>query len=375
MKTQMHIAMLAGSLTKGGTERVMVNLAEHFVEKGYRVTIVTQYRRENEYPLNEKVKRILSDITEEETTGNRVMNFKRRFMKLRGIWKKERPDIILSFIGKNNMMAILTSRFLHIPVAVSVRADPKEEYYNGWMRFGARRLFKHAEGVILQTRRCFEFFPKKVREKAVILLNPVHESFFRERYEGEREKVIVAVGRVDENKNHEMLIRAFAGLAEENPDYKLVIYGEGDCRKKLIKLADELGCGERILLPGSIDHVAEAIYKTRVFVLSSNTEGVPNTLIEAMLMGLTVIATDCPCGGPADLIEDGVNGFLTPVGDVKKMKEKMQYLINNLQTADEMGIEATKTAALYSAEKVYGEWEKFLLSLCKNSDNTRKTCR
>lgn len=365
MKTQTHIAMLAGSLSKGGTERVMVNLADYFVEKGYRVTMVTQYRRENEYPLNEKVKRILSDITEEETTGNRLVNFRRRFMKLRGIWKKERPDVILSFIGKNNMMAILTSRFLKIPVAVSVRAEPNEEYYNSWMRFGARYLFRYADGVILQTRRCYDFFPKRVRKKALILRNPIHGDFFRERYTGEREKIIVAVGRVDENKNHELLIRAFAQLADEIPDYKLVIYGEGDCRKRLIKLANEMGYGDRIWLPGSIDQVAEAIYKTRVFVLSSNTEGVPNTLIEAMLMGLTVIATDCPCGGPADLIEDGVNGFLTPVGDVKKMKEKMQYLINNLQIADEMGIEATKTADLYLPEKVYGEWERFLLSICK----------
>ncbi|MDE7285979.1 MAG: glycosyltransferase, partial [Lachnospiraceae bacterium] len=284
---RVHIAMLIGSLTRGGAERVLVNLADYFAEKGYLVTMVTQYQKENEYPLNKKVKRVISDITPQETTGSRIINFVRRFQKLRKIWKSEKPDVILSFIGKNNMMAILTSRFLKIPVAVSVRADPAQEYYSAWMRLMARHLFAKAEGVILQTRQCFSFFPKKVQGKAVILKNPVSPMFFRERYVGEREKTIVAVGRIDENKNHEMLIRAFAEIAGDFPDYKLIIYGDGECRDKLIKMAEELGYAERILLPGSVEHVAEAIYKTRVFVLPSNTEGVPNTLIEAMLMGLT----------------------------------------------------------------------------------------
>lgn len=159
MNENIHIAMLIGDLQKGGAERVMANLAGYFAERGWRVTLVTQYRKENEYSLNKKVKRVISDITPEETSGSRLVNFKRRFMKLRGIWKAERPDVILSFIGKNNIMAILTSRLLHIPVAVSVRGDPPEEYYNAWMRFMARHLFARAAGVILQTRKSFAFFP------------------------------------------------------------------------------------------------------------------------------------------------------------------------------------------------------------------------
>lgn len=363
MEKQIHIAMLIGALTKGGAERVLVNLADYFAEKGYKVTMVTQYRKENEYPLNEKVKRVISDITPQETTKSRLINFKRRFRKLRNIWRGERPDVILSFIGKNNMMAILTSRFLRIPVAVSVRAEPGEEYYNSWMRFMARYLFAWAGGVILQTRQCFDFFPEGVRRKAVILQNPVSSVFFRERYEGEREKTIVAVGRVDENKNHEMIIRAFAQVAKEFPDYKLIIYGEGECRKKLIELVEEKKLSGQILLPGSIDNVADAIYKARIFVLSSNSEGVPNTLIEAMVMGLTVISTNCPCGGPADLIENGKNGLLTPVGDVAGMRDCMRSLLSDAKRADELGIAAAKMAKSYRPENVYDTWERFLLSL------------
>lgn len=372
MNENIHIAMLIGDLQKGGAERVMANLAGYFAERGWRVTLVTQYRKENEYSLNKKVKRVISDITPEETSGSRLVNFKRRFMKLRGIWKAERPDVILSFIGKNNIMAILTSRLLHIPVAVSVRGDPPEEYYNAWMRFMARHLFARAAGVILQTRKSFAFFPPRVQARAVLLKNPASGAFFRERYEGKREKTIVAVGRVDENKNHEMLLRAFAGIACRFPGYKLVIYGEGECRQPLIRLAQELGLEGRVLLPGTIDNVADAIYKAGIFVLSSNTEGVPNTLIEAMLMGLTVVSTDCPCGGPAELIKDRVNGMLVPVGDEEAMKKALGLLLGDLALAEELGRNAAKTAESYLPEKVYGDWEKFLLSLVGTQEEEEK---
>ena len=342
----MHVAMLIGALTKGGAERVLVNLAADLTEKGHEVTMVTQYKKENEYPLPDGVKRVISDITEEEITGSRIVNFGRRFGKLRMIWKTERPDVILSFIGKNNMMAILTSRFLHIPVAVSVRAEPALEYYNGWMRFMARHLFASADGVILQTRQCFSFFPEKVQKKAVILKNPINKAFFRQPYRGEREKTIVAVGRVF-------------------PDYSLKIYGEGEQKERLQHLIHELGLEKQAFMMGATSDVAGVIERARLFVLPSNSEGAPNTLIEAMLLGLTVISTDCPCGGPAELIEDGKNGYLIPVGDTQKLQEKMQYLLNHLQIADEIGENAAKAAAIFKPEVVYGEWENYLYSLTK----------
>ena len=357
------IALYISSMRKGGAERVIANLAQYLDEKGYHVVLVTTHKAEIEYEVPETVKRILSEPDECELQGGRIRNFLTRFRKLRRIWKEEKPDVIVSFIGKNNIMAILTSLGMGISVAVSVRGEPGEEYYNGVLRFLARNLFRLADGVILQTKRCMEFFPKGVRKKAIILKNPVNPVFFREPYRGEREKTIVAVGRVDENKNHEMLIRAFAGIADEFPEYRLIIYGDGDKRSDLLKLTRELKLEDRISLPGNIDNVADAIYKTRVFVLSSNTEGMPNTLIEAMISGLTVVSTDCPCGGPAELIVHGVNGLLSPVKDVNAMKENLQYVLNDLHRADEMAHEASKTSDIYDVNKVYLEWEKYLKCL------------
>lgn len=363
-----RIALYISALRKGGAERVLVNLADYLAENGYQVTMVTQYQKENEYPLNPKVKRVISDISGEEVTKSRILNFVRRFRKLKGIWKREKPEVILSFIGKNNILAILTSLGLVSAVAVSVRSEPAREYYNKWMRFMARNLFYAADGVILQTKECFSFFPKRIRKKAVILRNPINTAFFKKRYEGERDKTIVTVGRVDENKNHRMLIQAFAGLTEEFPDYKLIIYGDGEQRKPLLKLVEQMDLQERVLLPGNVENVPEMIYKAGVFVLSSNKEGMPNALIEAMIMGLTVVSTNCPCGGPAELIDHGVNGLLTPVGDVKKMKDNLQILLNDLQKSEELGRNAAKTGDIYRPEKVYKEWENYLNLLAERKN-------
>ncbi len=359
------IALYIGSLRKGGAERVMANLANYLNERGYRVVLVTTYQVEVEYSVSEGICRIISEPDERELGGGRLKNLLVRLKKLRRIWKEQRPDVILSFIGKTNFRAILTSFGLGIPVAVSVRSEPAREYGTPFMRFLARTLFYRASGVILQTKECFDFFPKGIRKKAVILKNPINPLFFKERYAGERDKTIVTVGRVDENKNHRMLINAFAGLAKEFPDYKLIIYGEGEKRQELLELVRKLGLQERILLPGNIENVPDVIYKTRVFVLSSNKEGMPNALIEAMVMGLTVVSTDCPCGGPAELIDHGVNGLLTPVGDEKLMKENLQFVLKNMQIADSMGKNASITSGIYRPEKVLWEWENYLNLLAK----------
>lgn len=143
---KIHIALFISALRKGGSERVLVNLAEYLKNQGVQVTVVTQYKGKGEYELSPDIKRVFSEITEEETSKSRAVNFVRRFRKLRRIWKEEKPDVILSFIGKNNLMALLTSSFLNIPVVISVRGEPQAEYASGLMRFLARLICQSGRG-------------------------------------------------------------------------------------------------------------------------------------------------------------------------------------------------------------------------------------
>lgn len=348
-----------GSLHKGGAERVFVNLAEYFQNKGYEIIMVTQYRKEEEYELADGIRRIISDITPEETGTDRVRNFYRRLKKLHLIWKKEQPDLVLSCAGKNNFMTIVTTMFTRTKPVVSVVGEAKEEYPGRLMRFLANLLFPFAAGVILQTERSGEFFSARVSKTAVILPNSLNPLFMRERFRGEREKRIVSVGRLDANKNHEMMIRAFAGLADRYPDYTLTIYGEGELREALEKLIASLGMKNRIFLPGVIPDVADQIGRASLFLLVSYSEGVSNALIEAMALGLPVIATDVPGGGTQELIRHGVDGWVIPTGDEAALTKAMDMLLSDRELADRLGERAHRIQERLAPERVNGQWQAY----------------
>lgn len=358
-----RIALFINSLQKGGSERVMVNLAEYLHARKYDVILVTQYKREKEYDICPEIRRVYSEPEETLLQGGRIRNFCTRFRTLREIWKAYKPDVILAFLGKNNLMAIATSMFLPVKTAVSVRGEPTMEYEGRLMQLLAKALFRFADGVVLQTGQVFQFFPKAVRKKSVLLPNPLNPQFVNRRYTGARENMIVAAGRLDENKNHAMLIHAFAKLAAEFPNMKLVIYGEGDLHAQLEALAAEKGLSDRILLPGSVADVADKICKARVFVLTSNTEGMPNSILEAMALGIPVVSTDCPCGGAAELITDGVSGLLVPVGDAYALSDALRKILSDEAYAAELSDCAYAAVQAYYPEAANKKWEDYLGSL------------
>lgn len=353
------IAFYIGSLCKGGAERVFVNLAGYFRKEGYRVVMVTQYQKEDEYTLPDGVERILSDIGGEKVSASRVINFCRRLNKLHAIWKEQEADLVLSCIGKNNFMAVATTVGTKTRPVVSVVGEAREEYPSRGMRMLADFLFSHAAGIVLQTERSRSFFCKKVGAKAVILPNSLNPDFIRPRFGGEREKKIVSVGRMDANKNHEMQLCAFAALQDKYPDYELVIYGDGELRTSIEEKAEELGIADRVFLPGVVPDVAAHIERASLFLLTSYSEGVSNALIEALALGLPVIATDVPSGGTEELMTDGENGLVIEVGDVEALTAAMDRLLGDKDYAERLGREAAKIQERLSPERVNPLWKAY----------------
>ncbi len=359
MNDRKKIAFYCSSMSKGGAERVFANLAEYFNQKGYEIYVVTQYQYEDEYILSSGITRILSDLTEEETGKGRIGNFVRRLLKLRQIFKDIRPDIVFSCSGKNNFMAMAANTFLKNKVVVSVVADPVQEYYTKAMRFLAKNYFAFADGIVLQTAQAKAYFPKRIQKKSIILPNSLNPKFLKTRYEGIRKKEIVAVGRLDDNKNHAMLIRAFAGLTNEFPEYTVTVYGEGEVRGKLEKLIKELKLENKVFLPGRTDAIEDKIYESSLFVMTSDAEGMPNAMLEAMSLGLPVISTDCPCGGPAEMIRHGENGYLIPVRDEKALEEQIRYCLRNPEEMECVGIKAAEIQAFMNPDIVNKKWEEY----------------
>lgn len=353
------------SLSKGGAQRVILNLTESLLAKEHEVTIVTTMSGESEYDLPDGATRIFSDITEEEITNNRIVNFKRRFMKLRNIWKSEKADVIVSFIGKNNFMAILTAWGLKIPVVASVRGEPREEYYDKMQEILAKTLMGKATGLILQTPDAKAYFPKWIQKKAVILENPINPLFIDDYYDGPRKNEIVSVGRLDSNKNQKLIIDAFCQIAGEFPEVNLILYGSGEDHDKLIEYVQKTPCKGQIFLPGSIRNVKTRIEKSKIFVLSSNTEGMPNSLLEAMALGIPSISTDCPCGGPRMLMKGKENGILVPVGKVEPMAKAMRKLLTDEELWKKYSRNAYKISRKLHPDRVNQKWEEYLLSKMK----------
>ncbi len=359
---QKSIAFYIGSLSRGGAERVIVNLAAYFHTCGYRVTIVTKEQDSAEYPVPNGVTRMLADITGDEISNNRIVNLYRRIAKLRNIWKQLEPDYIVSFIKKNNFMAITSAFGLHIPVIVSVRSNPAREYPDKITRWLANTLFARSAGVVLQTQQAKEFFPAKVQKKVIILPNSLSEQFLQAEYTGERKKEIVWVGRMDANKNPVMLLHAFGRIAGKYPDWTLKYVGAGPLMQELKELSKTLNCEKQVSFTGRIEDVATEVRAASVFALTSKQEGMPNALMEAMVSGLAVVSTDCPCGGPAELIVDGKDGILIPVDDEKALTEALDKLLADAQYRECLGKEAKKLIEKVHPDIVNRKWLQYIES-------------
>ena len=397
-----HIAFYVSSLTRGGTERTFINLAQHLYDQGYRVTFVTTYISPDEYPVphatwrevdKEEAKRLGGDAVEvmrpdesaayitfkgvlpagergihrvfsglspREQRKLRTVNFSKRTQLARKAFEELKPDLIISANAKNNVMAMLSSIGLDIPVIVCVVANPATEYASRQLYLSMVATFPRAAAVVLQLEAQASFFPPKVREKTIVIRNALDETFLKPPYEGEREKTIVSVGTLNHNKNHQMLVKAFARLLPKYPDWRLIIYGEGNERRHLTQLVGALGIRGTVELPGMKENIAEEIYRAGMFVLCSNEEGMPMTLLEAMAMGIPCISTDCPCGGPREIVKDGFNGLLTPVGDVARMETAMIRFLGNRGLTKSCAGRAPEVRKIFHPVLVYAAWDDLI---------------
>lgn len=343
------IMFYINAIHHGGAERVMVNLASEFVKNGNECVLVTSFTDSWEYSFDSRVKRI---SLFEKPLRNFIVRNIRLIANLRKVIKEENPDTILSFMAEPNFRSIIACCGLNVKRIISVRNDPNREYPNFLFRFFAKALFRFADHVVFQTEDAQRWFPKSIQQKSSVILNPVADEFFSTHFEGERHD-IVTTGRLVSQKNHKLLIKAFAQIANMIED-NLYIYGEGELRQELETLISDLGLKNRVFLPGAVKNVADTIKSAKLFVLSSDYEGAPNSLMEAMALGIPCISTSCPCGGPRMLLNDD---FLVDVNDDVQLGDKL-LKVNDLRFfKDNYKINAT----VFHQHFIAKDWLKVLL--------------
>ena len=348
------------SLRAGGAQRVMSNLVSFFSERGYNVDLVNDYVDGTphlvRYSVPDSVNRL---FLRDNIEGNKYVKNIQRIIKLREIIKKEKPDVVLSFLEKPNKRMLFASIGLKTKKVVSVRNDPNKEY-------GTRKsdkaivnaLFRFADGVVFQTNEAKQYFHTSIQKKSSIIVNPIAKIFFDTNWIGDK-KQIVSFGRLEKQKNHRLLIYSFSKIAKDFCDYNLIIYGEGPLRQDLEHYIMELGLSDRVFLPGNTSNVAEILSHSSLFVLSSDYEGMPNALMEAMAVGVPCVSTDCPCGGPKELLNN-IPQLLAPCSDSDVLSDRMRSVLKSAEDSKNNSIRVKSIASKFYPDLVYNQWEQFL---------------
>ena len=342
----------------GGAERVMATIANNLCRE-HSVRIVTMTDAESFYALDERVeivglgqsinrKNKLTKLFSSVFGGIKV------FFALRRQVKQWKPSAILSFLEESNMVAILLKMLGgKYCLAVSERNDPDERgALNRWFE---RNFYSKADVIVCQSEKVTKFFREKDRCKTVVIPNPIAADAIPPRFEGARRHTVVGVGRLDPQKNFSMLINAFSKLPDRFSDYTLEIYGGGFLEEKLQAEINTLGLQDRVFLMGVKKGVMHYISDVALYVMSSNYEGFPNALAEAMATGLPVISTDFSTGVAKDLIFEE-NGIVIPVGDEAALVAAMETMLSKEDEWESMSKANRELLQTLSEENIMGKW-------------------
>ena len=361
------IAFHLNCLEQGGAERVVTNLANQFVENGYQVIIATEWYGGNEFQPDERVKRVHVGLKEKDEKKPHLVRIFLRVKYLFDFLKEEKPDILIPFARKAIYRGLMASYFIKIPVLISIRTDPTGHYEQISDKIQIPLLFPRADGCVFQTEGQRDFFAPRLQTNSRIILNPVHPKYIGVPKPEKRNKTVVQSGRLVDFKNQPMLVRAFVEVHKKHPDYDLKIFGGDsfDGTKEILEtLIAENNAQDYIHLMGSSDTLEKDLTDAALFAFTSDWEGLPNALLEAMALGLPIVATDCPCGGPRTVMTNEMDGLLIPIKDQKALEDGINRLIEAPDLAERLGMEARKIADKANGKAVFEQWRDYIEELC-----------
>lgn len=355
-----RLMLVIGSLQGGGAERQLSDMANYWAAGGIDVTLATWSGPESGdfYPLASGVSRIWLDVrVPRRTLPATLTRSVLRVRKLRRVLRDFKPDAVLSFIDVSNIYTIMAARGLGIRVVVAERTHPaiNRTVSRPW-RVLRRICYPLAHAVVAQTQDAGQWIGRHCRARVTVIPNSLRNL---PDVRGEREPLIIAVGRLSEEKGFDLLLRAFARISPDFPGWRISIVGDGAERRALMQLRDELMLTDRVEFVGEVRQVELWMARAGLLVHPSRREGFPNVVLEAMGMGCAVICADCRAG-PSELIQDGVNGRLVPVDDVDALGRVMAELIAAPEIRERLGGEASKVREQFGQTRIMDRWRACL---------------
>lgn len=375
----MKIAIVISGMGKGGGERVVSVLSNRFTNLGNEVTIIiTGDSTECVYNLDPRINIIgLKDWIKDHPISQTILGrikkkFRKFFVKQSEFEKcyrtykngsdmlvaylKENPmDYALSFLVHDNMALALCSKRQNAKIIICEGTYPDRPDYSNIFKLVRDKCYVKSDYRVFQTEEQMKLFPAKMKRNSTVIGNPLAENLPLP-FKGRRSKVIVNFCRLDKPKNLFLLIDAFCKLVKEYPDYKLNIYGDGPLHSQLEEKIIQMNMQNNVFLFSFQNNLHELIKNSTMFVTSSDFEGLSNSLLEAMAIGLPVIATDCLGGGARCLINNGKNGLLVAKGDEQALYAAMKRYIDSPSYAETCGQNAKEIRYEYSVENITNKW-------------------
>lgn len=373
----MKIVLMVSSMNAGGAERVAATLSNAWVAQGHQVVLMPTYpvKGKSFYPLSPSVQ--LAWLA--DRLGSRAKSIFSPLWKLREMRRfiiESQPDVVVSFLTNVNVMTLLASWRLNVPVVVCERTNPAVSTSSGRvLSFMRRLLYPRASAVSVQTQATAQSFatmvagmprldvlpnplPPDLEAMAPATLQPDSQGRFR----------IVAMGRLQANKRFDRLVDMFARLQADFPDWDLHIFGEGPMRHQLEAQVRELGLGRRVYLPGRTPSAWSELQRGSVFAMTSAVEGFPNALLEAMALGLPAVVFDCP-SGPREMTNNGQYGILVPPGDEAAFITGLRALLGDASKRAAMGADAAAAMRQrYSVSQVLAQWDRVFSKVVMRHD-------
>lgn len=336
----MKIAVFLPKGVYGGGERVLITLMREFSKR--KVDVVGYTRCKTIDKSIVPCKMIVLD--NEKSKLKQVLD-------LTSSLKQENVGKVIVF-GLDTIFFIAT-RLAKVDYLYSLRVDPLQVDFK---KLTYKYVLNKCERIVFQTKHVQSYFPKSIQEKSYVIPNPILDDDLPEVSDC-RKKKIVLVGRLSEEKNIEMAIRAFSQTKHDG--YFFHIYGSGPLLQKLQDLVSQLHLEEEIFFEGQVVHVVDYIRDSEILLLTSNFEGMPNALIEGLAMGLACISTNFPSGAAPELIDDGKSGFVVPMNDVKTLTEKLQILIDNDELRHKFQSKSVEIRQKLDLDVIIGKWIDF----------------
>lgn len=323
------------SLSGGGAERVVAVLSSALSEMNQDIHVLVFKEKKSEYPLSKNVHKYQMPLSDYKSKVKRISY-------IRKIIREIKPDVIIPFLYEPMVYTYFASRNLGIKFIATVRNNPQFYPASGMQQKLATWIIIHADKCMLQTLEQASYFKWKNIDQYFVVPNPVDDRFIRARREySDCLNNIVAIGRLTSQKNYPLLIKAFANISKKFPDVRLNIYGSGEEKENIERLIAELEQNGRIYLKGRTENVLEALTQAELYIMASDYEGMPNSLMEAMATGIPCISTACPTG-PKSLISKNIDGFLVPVNDEEALTSMIKHCIENYEVCKFIGKEAKK---------------------------------